>query len=169
MSYPDPRYLAADGERSAVFKGADRAPDLPRVGDSGSVVRYLATGAMTGGDFGLYRWDLPGATTAAPSAHFHKTFSESFFVLSGKINLFNGSRWVESTAGDFMYVPPGGIHGFRNEYDEPASMLILFVPGAPREAYFEALADFGRSGHSPTAEELADLYRRHDQYMVQLH
>ena len=29
------------------------------------------------------------------------------------------------------------MHGFRNESGEPASMLILFTPGAPREDYFE--------------------------------
>ena len=25
-------------------------------------------------------------------------------------------------------MPPGGIHGFRNEADEPASILMLFAP-----------------------------------------
>ncbi len=45
---------------------------------------------------------------------------------------------------DFLYVPPGGIHGFRNEADEPASILMLFAPGAPREYYFEGLRRAGR-------------------------
>ena len=73
----------------------------------------------------------------APSElHFHKTISESFFVLSGRIRLHDGSRWVDAVAGDFRYVPEGGIHGFRNTSGEPASMLILLTPGAPREDYW---------------------------------
>lgn len=30
-----------------------------------------------------------------------------------------------------------------NEADEPASVLMLFAPGAPREPYFEGLAHLG--------------------------
>ena len=41
-------------------------------------------------------------------------------------------------------MPIGGVHGFRNESGEPASMLLLFTPGAPREDYFETLADAAR-------------------------
>ena len=45
-------------------------------------------------------------------------------------------------------------------------MLILFVPGAPREAYFAALAEITASGRQLSEEEWTELYRRHDQYMV---
>jgi hypothetical protein len=46
-------------------------------------------------------------------------------------------------------------------------MLILFAPGAPREAYFEDLAEIAASGRQLSKEEWTDLYRRHDQYMIQ--
>jgi hypothetical protein len=62
-------------------------------------------------------------------------------------------------------VPPGGIHAFSNP-EGPASMLILFAPGAPREAYFEELAEIATSGRQLSKEEWTDLYRRHDQYMI---
>ena len=45
-------------------------------------------------------------------------------------------------------------------------MLILFAPGAPRERYFEELAEIGASGRELTPEEWADVYARHDQTMV---
>ena len=66
--------------------------------------------------------------------------SEAFFVLSGTIKLYDGTDWIDGHPNDFLYVPPGGIHGFRNEADEPASILMLFAPGAPREHYFEGFA-----------------------------
>jgi oxalate decarboxylase/phosphoglucose isomerase-like protein (cupin superfamily) len=68
-------------------------------------------------------------------------------------------------AGDFLYVPEGGIHAFRNESGEPASMLILFAPGAPREDYFETLADAARR-EAMDDEQRAEFFLRHDTYWV---
>ena len=163
MSYPDARYVGDRGEISAVFRPAGAPPELA-VGASGSA-SYLATGASTNGQFGLYRWDM-GPERAGPGTHFHRTISESFFLLSGTVQLFDGDRWTGATAGDFLFVPEGGLHAFRNESGEPASMLILFAPGAPRERYFEELAQIAASGRELTPEEWTELYARHDQYMV---
>ena len=80
MSYPDARYRGDKGEISAIYRPADQEPELT-IG-SGTAVRYLATGASTHGQFGLYRWDM-GPQSSGPSAHFHRTISESFFILSG--------------------------------------------------------------------------------------
>jgi len=163
MSYPDARYVGDKGEISAVYRPTDAEPELTvRLG---AQVYYLATGAVTNGQFGLYRWDMTGPPSG-PSAHFHKTFSESFYILSGAMRLFNGERWIDTSAGDFMFVPEGGVHGFRHESGEPASMLILFSPGAPREGYFEALAEISATGRRLSDEEWTDLYLRHDTYML---
>ena len=37
--------------------------------------------------------------------------------------------WVDAVVGDFLYVPEGGIHAFRNDGDAVARMLI-FSPRA---------------------------------------
>ena len=87
--------------------------------------------------------------------------SEAFFVLSGTVRLYDGKDCTDGNQGDFLYVPPGGIHGFRNESGEPASMLIHFAPGAPREGYFEGLRDWAVSGR-PSEEAAAEFYRYHD-------
>jgi mannose-6-phosphate isomerase-like protein (cupin superfamily) len=92
--------------------------------------------------------------------------SESFFILSGKVQLFNGERWIAATAGDFLYVPEGGVHAFTSESGDRASMLILFAPGAPREGYFEELAEIATSGRQLTDEEWIELGRRHDNYFI---
>ena len=162
MSYPNARYLGDKGEISAVYRPADQEPELT-IGSS-TAVRYLATGASTNGQFGLYRWDM-GPQPSGPSAHFHKTISESFFILSGTVRLFNGERWIDTTAGDFLYVPEGGVHAFRNESGKPASLLLLFAPGAPREAYFEALAELA-AGRRFSEEEWTDICLRHDSYFL---
>ena len=158
MSYPDARYPGEAGESSAVLRPAAAPPELEL---GATRCSYLATGASTSGQFGLYRWDM-GPEPSGPATHFHRTISESFFVLSGTIRLFNGGRWHGATAGDFLFVPEGGLHAFRNDSGAPASMLILFAPGAPREAYFEGLLELG----SASEEERAEFFLRHDTYWV---
>jgi hypothetical protein len=44
-------------------------------------------------------------------------------------------------------------------------MLLLFTPGAPREDYFETLADAARR-ESMSAEDWTDFYVRHDTFWV---
>jgi mannose-6-phosphate isomerase-like protein (cupin superfamily) len=161
MSYPEPRYFGT-GEVSARFRPADTPPELPRPGGAAS---YLATGASTDGRFGLYRWDM-GPEPAGANPHFHRTISESFFVLSGTVKLYDGNGWIDAHPGDFDYVPEGGLHGFRNESGEPTSLLILFAPGAPREAYFEGLVELADGRWKPSHEELLAFSEEHDNIYV---
>jgi mannose-6-phosphate isomerase-like protein (cupin superfamily) len=162
MSYPEARYGGDPGLVNAVMRPSDHDPELTY--PSGGSAHYLATGASTEGRFGLYRWEM-AAEPSGPQAHFHRTISESFYVLTGTVRLFDGKRWIDGTPGDFLFVPEGGIHAFRNESGEPASMLILFAPGAPREDYFETLARVAE-GLVLSDEEKAEFYLRHDTYWV---
>ena len=164
MSYGEIRYTGAAGERSARLRPATAPPDLT-IGAAGPWVHYLGTGGSTDGQFGLYRWEM-GPRPSGPMPHFHRTMSESFFILSGRVRLFDGLAWTDTAAGDYLHVPAGGVHGFRNESGAPASLLVLFAPGARREAYFEELAAIAAADRRLGDAEWADLYRRHDQYMV---
>lgn len=162
MSYPAPKYDGSAGETSTSLRRHDHPAELPSPG--GNTVHYLATTASTGGEFGLYRWEF-GPQPSGPDPHFHRTISESFYILSGTVALFDGRAWVEAGAGDFLYVPQGGIHGFRNEAGE-ASMLLLFTPGAPREDYFETLVDVAAKRRDLSPEERQEFYLRHDTYWL---
>jgi mannose-6-phosphate isomerase-like protein (cupin superfamily) len=140
-----------------------RLDDAQRLSVGASAVRFTAPGTMTDGRYGLFRWELgPRAPGATP--HFHKTFSEAFYVLEGTVTLGDGTTWHQAGVGDFFYVPEGGVHAFRNDADEPAAMLIIFSPGAPREGYFTELAEIRASGRTLTPEQWTELYARHDQY-----
>jgi mannose-6-phosphate isomerase-like protein (cupin superfamily) len=158
LVYPEPLYHGKGGELTATYRPVDHAAEVEYV--SGTKVHYLAKGEATGGLFGLYRWEM-SAEPGGPGPHFHRTLTESFYILSGSIRVFDGRDWIDTRPGDFIHVPIGGIHGFKNESGAPASMLIHFAPGAPREGYVEGLAEFGRSGR-PSDEDMADFYARHD-------
>ena len=159
MTYPKPRYLGTGGEVSATYRPAGSAPDLAYAG--GTTVHYLATGASTNGEFGLYLWSM-GPQPGGPDPHFHRSISESFYVLSGVVRIYDGGRWIDARPGGFVHVPEGGVHAFRNESGAPASMLLHFAPGAPREGYFEGLT--GLAGLSE--EERAGFFLRHDTFWI---
>lgn len=155
-------YESHVGEISAIYRAASA---VPGVRGPNSSMLFVAPGSMTRRQFGMFRRDMQ-ARSGGPDAHIHRTFSESFYVLRGTVRLYDGTGWVDATAGDFLYVPKGGIHAFRNDSDKPASMLILFAPGAARERYFIELDEIARSGKQLSDVEWTELWARHDQYMV---
>lgn len=159
MTYPPPLYHGPNGEISARYRPDGSPAEL--VYPNGTKVHYLSTGESTGGQFGLYRWEC-GPVVTGPDPHFHRSLSESFYILSGTMRIHNGKEWIDTYPGDYVHVPPGGIHGFRNESGAPASMLIHFSPGAPREGYFEGLVRLAQMSD----EEKEEFYRYHDNIWV---
>ncbi|WIN00553.1 cupin domain-containing protein [Actinoplanes oblitus] len=159
MTYPPPLYHGEKGEVSATHRPSDSKPEL--VYPNGTRIHYLSTGESTGGLFGLYRWECgPGVT--GPEPHFHRSIAESFYILTGVMSIYDGHRWITAEPGDWVHVPPGGIHAFKNKSGEPASMLLHFSPGAPREGYFEGLAHLDEMSEP----EKAAFYREHDNIWI---
>ena len=102
-------YVGDGGETSATAVPAATVRSLKF--KSGTIARLVAPGSLTAGRYGLFRWDMP-ARAGGAGAHFHRTFSASFYVLDGTVSLFDGREWTTAEAGDYLYVPEGGIHGF---------------------------------------------------------
>lgn len=148
--------------RGATFRPMSEVPPLQL---SSATVRFNATSSHTRGEFGLFRYDMPPGP-GGPRPHVHRTFSESFYVLEGAVDFYDGRAWAHAVAGDFIYVPRNGVHAFRNGGDGPASMLILFAPGEPRERYFTELAEIAASGRTLSPEEWTEVWERNDQYLV---
>jgi quercetin dioxygenase-like cupin family protein len=136
-----------------------RRGDQPSAGRT----RFVATGAQTRGDFGMFEVTMsPGGN--GPGPHLHRTFSESFLVLDGSLNVLGNDRWTTVHAGDLLYVPRSGVHAFSSAGpDTGARFLILFTPGIPREDYFTGLLELHAGGRQPTTAEIDAFALRHDQ------
>ena len=167
--YPPVRYTKDEAEVSAWVRRGDAPPDYEaRALDQDTHLatqvkyHYLASQEQTGGDYVLYRVEL-APKCGGPAPHLHRTMSEAFFLLSGTVDFNDGNEWTSRRCNDFVYVPPGGIHGWHNESDEPASMLVLFVPGAPRTQFFEGLAHLGEL----TDDERREWFARHDNVYIE--
>jgi hypothetical protein len=107
MSYPRPLYLGDRGEPTAAYRRAGHAPQVQRA--TGANVHYLATGASTAGQFGLYRWEM-GAGPGGPDPHFHRTISESFYILEGRHFPWNAAP-VDDCAHNGHFGGPGCVAG----------------------------------------------------------
>ena len=84
-------YSGDTGEISARFRPTREVEDLNF--SSGPVARLVAPGSATGGQFGLFEWNMP-ARAGGAGPHFHRYFSESFFVTEGEVRLYDGGKWV---------------------------------------------------------------------------
>ena len=140
--------------------------DHPLIGNGEtSSLRIVAPGSATAGRYGLVEYHVaPHSPGAAP--HYHQTFSESFYVLSGRLTVYAAGDWQPLGPGDYALVHEGGAHGFRNDGDDEAEFLILFAPGIARENFFGELAELRRSGRTLAPEEMTAFYARHDQVMI---
>ena len=181
-------FLGESGEPSAVVMSEGEQRSRPGVG------RAVALGSQTGEEFGLFRSEMAEGSEVA--AHFHRTFSESFYVLSGRLELWTGDataavtrprphdpegrlhpRGAADLPGDRLALVAdqpterlvvGLVRGIHGlrAIEGPADVLTLFVPGIPRERFVLELLEIRQSGRQLTQEEWADFYARHDQYLA---
>ena len=133
------KYFGDGGRVDYKFRPASEPPDSVNPMTS---LTHLVKGSETGGAYGLFRCDF-GKGKGGTGNHFHRTFQEDILVLSGSMALYDGERWRDAGPQDFLHIPPGGLHAFENRSGEPASMLMIFSPGGPRERYFEELGQIG--------------------------
>jgi quercetin dioxygenase-like cupin family protein len=159
MSHPD--HALVDVRTLAAHPLVDNGP--------ASRLRMVAPGAVTRGRYGLVEYRVaPHSAGAAP--HYHQTFSESIYVLTGELTVYADGAWRPYRPGDFALVHETGVHGFRNDGEEETSFLILFAPGIARENFFAEVAEMRNSGRTPadmTPEARTAFYARHDQVMVE--
>jgi mannose-6-phosphate isomerase-like protein (cupin superfamily) len=87
--------------------------------------------------------------TVAPSAdgqagfgpHRHGALEETFLIRSGELEFLIGEDATTVLPGDFIRVPAGVRHGYRNVTNEPVDLLVTFVPGGFEELFVRYRTD----------------------------
>src|SRR4051812_19152954 len=135
----------------------------------GDVYRFLATGEDTNGRYASWEAIVPSG--GGPPPHVHSREEEGFYVLEGEITLdVNGER-VVAKAGTFVNMPVGMPHGFKNEGDQPAKMLISVAPAGLEQMFFEfgvPVAQGATTAPSPTREEIEKLLSVAPKYGIEI-
>jgi len=115
----------------------------------GQRIDFLATGKTTAGHYSLFHVFIP-AGPPGPLPHAHRDADESFFVLEGRIEVLFEDAWRPLGPEQFLHVPRGTLHTFRNATDDAARMLSGFVPSG----FDQFFRDFGHPARLEDVEPL---------------
>jgi quercetin dioxygenase-like cupin family protein len=99
----------------------------------GDRITFLITGAETGGAF--FMAEVSVAPGGGPPPHAHSREDESFYVQQGTLSVQVGDQALNVSAGDFVHMPRGMAHSFKNTGEETAKLLMVATP-AGLENYF---------------------------------
>jgi quercetin dioxygenase-like cupin family protein len=136
----DSRYTTSGALHVAAGEG-------PTTWFSGDTYTIKASGESTGGSLGLVEATVPPG--GGPVAHAHTRSDEAFYVLSGELEILDGERTFVVRGGDFVFIPRGIRHRFKNTGVHGARLLFMFTPGG-EEGVFR-LGDEPQPGHPPPA------------------
>lgn len=110
----------------------------------GTLMTVKAGSEQTAGAFTLLEWTAPPGF--APPPHVHREEDEAFYILEGAMTVTCGDRNWQATAGSFVFLPRGVIHGFTVAESAPLRGLQLTVPGG----FERFIADVGEPARAPT-------------------
>lgn len=98
---------------------------------------FLVTGAQSDGAYFIMEALVPPG--GGPPPHIHRREQESFYLLDGTLSIQMGDTTVQASTGDFVHIPRGMVHGFRNTGTGTARMLLIFSPGGIERFFEETL------------------------------
>jgi mannose-6-phosphate isomerase-like protein (cupin superfamily) len=82
-----------------------------------------------------------------PIWHLHEDADEIFVVLDGDLTVKAADEVFHAQAGDFVFVPKGVYHQFRNNSLKPIKILLMFSP-AGFEGFFRETGIVAKAGVS---------------------
>ena len=100
----------------------------------GDLYTFLVTGAESDGAYFAMEALVPAG--GGPPPHIHRNEAETFYVLEGACTFRLGDETVVAGPGDFVNVPRGTVHCFRNDGIDPVRLVLTFTP-AGIERFFE--------------------------------
>ena len=130
----------------ARYVSADTGPSYWGPGDR---YTFLVTGAQSNNAYFIMEAIIPPG--GGPPPHIHHREQEAFYVLEGTLDIRMGDRVVRASMGDFVHIPIGTVHSFRNSGNSVARQLVIFSPGG-LERFFEETLEVveDRSAPNPT-------------------
>lgn len=138
----DPVWTAANG---FVVRAAEGITKLINGGQETFSVKV--TGKDTNGRLSLMEGEVSPGFGNLPHAHGGE--DEAFLVMSGEFRFINGNQTIDAGPGDFIYIPRGTRHGFKNLSTRPAKLLVFYTPAGAEEFFLEHGEDPDPSGKLP--------------------
>lgn len=158
---PDTAGAARGADGTATLPQLNQVKHVPRGTGAaywgpGELMTFLLTGEETGGAFFMAEVSVaPGGGTPP---HIHHREDESFYLLEGSLTIQVGGDTITALAGDFVFLPRGIPHAFKNTGDGYAKALVLTTPAGLEGFFpevFEPAADRS-AAPPPPSKELID-------------
>src|SRR5215471_8183548 len=131
-------------------------------------ITFLITGEQTGGAFFMAEVSVPPGGGTPP--HIHQREEETFYLQQGTLTIQVGGKTLHASPGDFVHLPRGVVHCFRNTESVDAKFLMVVTP-AGLEKFFEEVfyPSMDRSAEPPPMTEafLARLLAAAPKYGVE--
>ena len=134
--------------------------------------RYLTSLSLPADDYCLLIGEVPASAIVPFHSHSDR---ETFYVLSGEMNFYNGTSWQVLKQGEFVDVLSNTRHAWRNASESSASLLIattvrmgVFLQkvssaassqaaGAEKDQFFKLVQEYGYWLGSPEDNEAIGL------------
>jgi mannose-6-phosphate isomerase-like protein (cupin superfamily) len=150
------------GEPLVMRKGGTAVTKLLQRANEGLAFTFVTDSVTTkvsardtNGEYSLMTWIVAPETGAPP--HIHRAYDETFYVVNGELEFTVGAESLAIAKGDFVRVPKGTRHAFRNNGKAPVEMLIGLIPGGMEELFYKYRTngrDFDLAGFIAEAKQL---------------
>ncbi|WP_158292306.1 cupin domain-containing protein [Paracraurococcus ruber] len=118
---------------------------------------------QTGGRIAVFEEVVPpGGRTAL---HIHHTSDEVIHIVSGEFTVRLGAASHRVTAGAWVFIPRGSVHGWRNSGSEDGRAHFIFTP-ADGARTFEDMRHEGRYIHEIDEDRRQMYFGRHGMELV---
>ncbi|MGN6102946.1 MAG: cupin domain-containing protein [Devosia sp.] len=118
---------------------------------------FKANGDQTAGRFDYFIVEV--APRGGPPLHVHHLQDETIHVLKGRFKVRIGDDLFHLEPGGFAYLPADVPHAFLNLTDEPAELIVVYVPGGGHRFYAE-MGPLARAA-TPDRGAIAAVFTRH--------
>ena len=68
------------------------------------------------------------AGVPGPPPHHHEDADEFFYVVSGRLGVMRDDSWTSLEPGDYLNIPRGTVHSFRNDGPDEVRVITGFEP-----------------------------------------
>jgi mannose-6-phosphate isomerase-like protein (cupin superfamily) len=99
------------------------------------------------------------AGVPGPPPHHHEDADESFYVTAGRLGVMCDDTWTSLEPGDYMNVPRGTVHSFRNEGPDDVRVITCFEPQGFERFFLEYGFDVAEPGAFETSVSEATIAR----------
>lgn len=131
--------IAHAGEPRVVSPG-----DTPVIEFPGHATEILSHAHDTPAGTAVLELTLPPRTFGAPP-HVHTQEDEHFYVLEGAVDFLDRGEVIRAETGSLVVLPRGHLHGFWNDTDAPARLLLIVSPGGFTDFFDAVVAEIRRT------------------------